>query len=81
MRPCWWSGPGAGWAASQSSWPLHAGAIVLAPGLPEDQDYLGGMGAAEVLDRNADIVAAVRGRYPDGVDALARPGLLRPRGG
>jgi NADPH:quinone reductase-like Zn-dependent oxidoreductase len=48
----------------------HAGATVLAPGLPEDQDYLRGLGAAEVLDRNADIVAAVRGRYPDGVDAL-----------
>jgi NADPH:quinone reductase len=48
----------------------HAGATVLAPGLPEDQDYLGGLGAAEVLDRNADILAAVRGRYPDGVDAL-----------
>ena len=47
-----------------------AGATVLAPGLPEDQDYLGGLGAAEVLDRNADLVAAVRGRYPDGVDAL-----------
>jgi NADPH:quinone reductase len=48
----------------------HAGATVLAPGLPEDQDYLGGLGAAEVLDRNADILAAVRERYPDGVDAL-----------
>ena len=48
----------------------HAGATVLAPGLPEDQDYLRGLGAAEVLDRNADIVAAVRERYPDGVDAL-----------
>ena len=48
----------------------HAGATVLAPGLAEDQDYLRGLGTAEVLDRNADIVAAVRERYPDGVDAL-----------
>jgi NADPH2:quinone reductase len=48
----------------------HAGATVIAPGLPEDQDYLRGLGAAEVLDRNADIVATVRERYPDGVDAL-----------
>jgi NADPH2:quinone reductase len=48
----------------------HAGATVLAPGLAEDQDYLRGLGAAEVLDRNADIVAAVRERYPEGVDAL-----------
>jgi NADPH2:quinone reductase len=48
----------------------HTGATVLAPGLPEDEDYLGGLGAAAVLDRNADILAAVRERYPDGVDAL-----------
>jgi NADPH2:quinone reductase len=48
----------------------HAGATVLAPGLPEDTDYLRGLGAAEVIDRNADIVATVRQRYPDGVDAL-----------
>jgi NADPH:quinone reductase-like Zn-dependent oxidoreductase len=48
----------------------HAGATVLAPGLPEDHAYLRGLGAAEVLDRNADIVASVRERYPDGVDAL-----------
>jgi NADPH:quinone reductase-like Zn-dependent oxidoreductase len=47
-----------------------AGATVLAPGLPEDTDYLRGLGAAEVLDRNGDIAAAVRERYPDGVDAL-----------
>jgi NADPH:quinone reductase len=47
-----------------------AGATVLAPGLPEDTDYLRGLGATEVLDRNADIVAAERQRYPDGVDAL-----------
>jgi NADPH2:quinone reductase len=47
-----------------------AGATVLAPGLPEDTDYLRGLGAAEVLDRNGDVVAAVRERYPDGVDAL-----------
>src|SRR5215207_8795754 len=47
-----------------------AGATVLAPGLPEDQVYLRGLGAAEVLGRNADIVAAVRERFPEGVDAL-----------
>jgi NADPH2:quinone reductase len=47
-----------------------AGATVLAPGLLEDTDYLRGLGATEVLDRNGDIAAAVRERYPDGVDAL-----------
>jgi NADPH:quinone reductase-like Zn-dependent oxidoreductase len=48
-----------------------AGATVIAPGLPEDHDYLRGLGAAEVLDRNGDIPAQVRERHPDGVDALA----------
>lgn len=48
-----------------------AGATVVAPGLPEDHDYLRGLGAAEVLDRNGDIPAQVRERHPDGVDALA----------
>jgi NADPH2:quinone reductase len=46
------------------------GATVLAPGLPEDRDYLRGLGAAEVLDRNGDVAAQVRERHPDGVDAL-----------
>jgi NADPH:quinone reductase len=48
-----------------------AGATVLAPGLPEAPDYLRGLGTAEVLDRNGDVAAQVRERYPDGVDALA----------
>jgi NADPH2:quinone reductase len=48
-----------------------AGATVVAPGLPEDHDYLRGLGVAEVLDRNGDIPAQVRERHPDGVDALA----------
>lgn len=48
-----------------------AGATVVAPGLPEDHDYLRGLGVAEVLDRNGDIPAQVRERRPDGVDALA----------
>jgi NADPH:quinone reductase len=48
----------------------HAGATVIAPALPEDEEYLRGLGASEVLDRKADIAAAVRERHPDGVDAL-----------
>lgn len=48
-----------------------AGATVVAPGLPEAHDYLRGLGAAEVLDRDGDVAAQVRERYPDGVDALA----------
>jgi len=48
----------------------HAGATVIAPALPEDEEYLRGLGVSEVLDRSADTAAAVRERHPDGVDAL-----------
>jgi NADPH:quinone reductase-like Zn-dependent oxidoreductase len=48
----------------------HAGATVIAPGLPEDEDYLRDLGASEVLERGADIVQVLRERHPDGVDAL-----------
>jgi NADPH2:quinone reductase len=48
-----------------------AEATVVAPGLPEDHDYLRGLGVAEVLDRTGDIAAQVRQRHPEGVDALA----------
>lgn len=49
---------------------VHAGATVIAPALPEDEEYLRGLGVSELLDRNADVAAAVRERHPDGVDAL-----------
>jgi NADPH:quinone reductase len=48
----------------------QAGATVIAPALPEDEDYLRGLGASEVVAREGDVVAAVRERFPDGVDAL-----------
>jgi NADPH:quinone reductase len=47
-----------------------AGATVIAPGLPEDHEYLRGLGAAEVIDRNADVAAHVREQHPEGVDAI-----------
>lgn len=47
-----------------------AGARVLAPGLAEDHGYLRGLGAVELLDRDADLAAAVRSAHPDGVDAV-----------
>ena len=47
-----------------------AGANVLATGLPVDDEYLCGLGASEVIDRNADVSARIRETYPDGVDAL-----------
>jgi NADPH:quinone reductase-like Zn-dependent oxidoreductase len=42
----------------------------VAPALPEDHDYLSGLGVTELVDRSADITAAVRAAHPDGVDAL-----------
>jgi NADPH:quinone reductase len=47
-----------------------AGAQVIAPALPEDHDYLSGLGVSELLDRNADVSAALRESHPDGVDAI-----------
>src|SRR5712691_13453068 len=47
-----------------------AGATVIAPALPEDQDYLRGLGIDEIIDRNADVAAAVLEAHPDGVDAI-----------
>jgi NADPH2:quinone reductase len=48
----------------------RAGAHVIAPALQEDEDYLRGVGVSEVIDRGGDVVAAVRERHPEGVDAL-----------
>jgi NADPH:quinone reductase len=47
-----------------------AGATVIAPALPEDEQYLRDLGVTEVLPREGDVAAAVRERFPDGVDAL-----------
>ena len=47
-----------------------AGATVVAPALPEDEEFLRGLGVDELLPREGDLVAAVRERYPDGVNAL-----------
>ena len=48
----------------------RAGATVVAPALPEDEEYLRGLGVGELLDRDVDVAAAVRERHPGGVDAL-----------
>jgi NADPH:quinone reductase len=47
-----------------------ARATVIAPALPEDEPYLHELGVADLLPRDGDVAAAVRRRYPDGVDAL-----------
>jgi NADPH:quinone reductase len=46
------------------------GATVIAPALPEDEDFLHGLGVSAVVPREGDVAAAVRERFPDGVDAL-----------
>ena len=57
-------------AASPSQLAARAGATIVAPALAEDADYLRKLGVGEQLDRRGDVVAAVRDRHPDGVDAL-----------
>lgn len=47
-----------------------AEANVIAPALAEDEDYLRDLGVSVLLDRNADIAAAVREAHPEGVDAI-----------
>jgi NADPH2:quinone reductase len=47
-----------------------AGAQVIAPALPEDEEYLRGLGVAELVARDGDVAAAVRALHPDGVDAV-----------
>ena len=48
----------------------RAGATVIAPGLPEDEEYLRDLGVSEIVPRDGDIAELVRERHPDGVDAL-----------
>jgi NADPH:quinone reductase-like Zn-dependent oxidoreductase len=48
----------------------QAGATVVAPAFVEDAEYLSDLGASELPDRNADIIASVRQAHPEGVDAL-----------
>jgi NADPH:quinone reductase len=46
------------------------GATIVAPALPEDEEFLRGLGVSEIVSRDGDVAAAVRERFPDGVDAL-----------
>jgi NADPH:quinone reductase len=48
----------------------RAGARILAPALPEDEEFLRELGVSDVLPRDGDIAELVRARVPDGVDAL-----------
>ena len=48
----------------------EAGATVIAPALPEDEEYLRELGVNEVLEREADVAALVHERYAEGIEAL-----------
>jgi NADPH2:quinone reductase len=48
----------------------RAGARIVAPALPEDEQYLRDLGVSDVLPRDGDIAALVRERHPEGADAL-----------
>lgn len=46
------------------------GAHVVATVRPGDEGFVTGLGAAETVDYTGDIIATVRDRYPDGIDAV-----------
>ncbi len=46
------------------------GAHVIASVHPGDEEFVTGLGAAETVDYTGDVIAAIRERYPDGVDAV-----------
>jgi NADPH:quinone reductase len=46
------------------------GAHVIASVRPGDEDFVTDLGAAETVDYTGDVIAAIRGRYPDGIDAV-----------
>ncbi|HEX9030696.1 MAG TPA: NADP-dependent oxidoreductase [Streptosporangiaceae bacterium] len=54
------------------------GAHVIATGLPEDEEYLRDLGAAEIVEPGDGLIDAVRSRYPDGLDGLIDMVSYRP---
>jgi len=48
----------------------HRGAYVIASVRPGDEGFVADLGAAETVDYTGDLAAAIRERYPDGVDAV-----------
>ena len=48
----------------------RAGATIVAPALPDDEDYLRELGVSELLPRDAELARAARERYPYGFDAV-----------
>jgi NADPH:quinone reductase-like Zn-dependent oxidoreductase len=46
------------------------GAHVIASARPGDEDFVTDLGAAETVDYTGDVIATVRERYPEGIDAV-----------
>jgi NADPH:quinone reductase-like Zn-dependent oxidoreductase len=59
---------GVGTFATQLSALRHA--HVIASVRPGDEDFVVDLGASETVDYTGDLVATIRGRYPDGIDAV-----------
>jgi len=59
---------GVGTFATQLSALRHA--HVIASVRPGDEDFVADLGASETVDYTGDLVAAIRERYPDGIDAV-----------
>jgi NADPH:quinone reductase-like Zn-dependent oxidoreductase len=59
---------GVGTFAIQLSRLRHA--HVIASVRPGDEAFVGDLGAAETVDYTGDIIATIRDRYPDGIDAV-----------
>jgi NADPH:quinone reductase-like Zn-dependent oxidoreductase len=56
----------------------HAGLTVIGDAKPEDSALIESFGAHHVVPRGDAMAAAVRGLYPDGVDAVIDAALLGP---
>jgi NADPH:quinone reductase len=63
-------GANGGVGSSAVQMAANAGATVIAPALPEDEEYLRELGVGEILPREADVAALVHERYPEGIEAL-----------
>jgi NADPH2:quinone reductase len=56
----------------------HRGLTMIGDAAPADADLVSSFGAAHVVPRGEPMAAAVRGLYPDGVDAVIDAALLGP---
>jgi len=57
---------------------VHDGLTVIGDAKPADEELIRSFGARHVMARGAEMAAAVRSLYPDGVDAVLDAALLGP---